>query len=122
MQLIIDFRMHTASGIGTYIKNIVPYLIDNFDIIVLGNSEEIEKYKWSQKVKIIECNAKIYSIKEQFELAKKIPSCDIFWSPHYNVPLLPIRAKKRVVAYIIYLVVISIYSILPKKKSSNAHS
>jgi glycosyltransferase involved in cell wall biosynthesis len=22
-------------------------------------------------------------------------SCDIFWSPHYNIPLAPIRAKKR---------------------------
>ncbi|HLB52717.1 MAG TPA: glycosyltransferase family 1 protein, partial [Chlamydiales bacterium] len=29
-------------------------------------------------------------------LAKAIPSCDLFWSPHYNIPLLPIRAKKRV--------------------------
>jgi len=97
MKIVLDFRMHNASGIGTYIKNIVPYLIDKFEIILLGNSEEIQKYSWSQKIKIIECTAKIYSIKEQFELAKKIPSCDIFWSPHYNIPLLPIKVKRRVV-------------------------
>lgn len=89
--------MHNASGIGTYIKNIVPYLVDICDIILLGNTQEIQKYKWSNKVKIIECNSKIYSIKEQFELFKKVPRCDIFWSPHYNIPLLPIRAKKRMV-------------------------
>jgi len=97
MQLAIDFRMHNASGIGTYIKNIIPFLLNRFDIILLGNNDEIQKYHWSNQVKIVECNAKIYSIKEQFELAQKIPKCDIFCSPHYNVPLLPIRAKKRVV-------------------------
>lgn len=54
MQLIIDFRMHNASGIGTYIKNIVPFLVDIFDITLLGNSVEIQRYSWSSKVKIIE--------------------------------------------------------------------
>jgi len=97
MQLAIDFRMHNASGIGTYIRSIVPYLLDGFKVILLVNSDEIQKYSWSNKVEIIECNARIYSIKEQFELARKIPRCDIFWSPHYNIPLLPIRARKRMV-------------------------
>ena len=40
-KLAIDFRMHNASGIGTYIKNIVPFLIDKFEVILLGNIEEI---------------------------------------------------------------------------------
>ena len=95
--IAIDFRMHNASGIGTYIKNIVPFLINKFEIILLGNENEIKKYTWSNRVKIIECHSGIYSIQEQFELANKIPKCNIFWSPHYNIPLLPIRAKKRIV-------------------------
>ena len=95
--LVIDFRMHKASGIGTYIKNIVPFLINKFEITLLGNSTEINQYNWANKVKIVECNSKIYSIKEQFELFKKILRCDVFWSPHYNIPLLPIKAKKRLV-------------------------
>jgi len=95
--LVVDFRMHNASGIGTYIKNIVPFLLDEFDVILLGNKNEIMKYSWVDKVKIIECNSRIYSIKEQFELFKKIPESDFFWSPHYNIPLLPIRAKRRIV-------------------------
>ncbi len=97
MKVTVDFRMHNASGIGTYIKNIVPLLVQKFDITLLGSAQEILKHEWSNKVKIIECNSNIYSIKEQFELFNKIPKCDVFWSPHYNIPLLPIRAKKRLV-------------------------
>ncbi|WP_175403733.1 glycosyltransferase family 4 protein [Caminibacter mediatlanticus] len=95
--IIIDFRMHNASGIGTYIKNIVPFLLNNFDITLLAKSEELQNYNLKNKVKVIECNSNIYSIKEQFELFKKIPKCDVFWSPHYNIPVLPIKAKKRIV-------------------------
>ena len=62
MFIKIDFRMQNASGIGKYIKNIVPFLIDRFDIILLGNIDEIQKYRWSNKVEIVECNSKIYSL------------------------------------------------------------
>ena len=95
--LAIDVRMWNSSGIGTYIKNIVPFLVDNFNVFLLGNNNEIKNYGFYDKVKVVECNSSIYSIKEQFELFNKIPKCDIFWSPHYNVPLLPIKGKKRVV-------------------------
>lgn len=97
MLLIIDFRMHKASGIGTYIKSLLPFLVENFEIVLLGNRDEIVSYEWSKSVKVIKCECKIYSIKEQLELPLKIPKCDIFWSPHYNIPILPIRAKFRVV-------------------------
>ena len=95
--LAIDVRMWNSSGIGTYIKNIVPLLVDKFDVFLLGNNNEIKNYGFYDKVKVVECNSSIYSIKEQFELFNKIPECDIFWSPHYNVPLLPIKGGKRVV-------------------------
>lgn len=97
MLLVIDFRMHKASGIGTYIKSILPFLVEKFEVILLGSRAEIQDYAWSKGVKILECKSKIYSIKEQLELPLKIPKCDIFWSPHYNIPILPIRAKFRVV-------------------------
>ncbi len=89
--------MHRASGIGTYIRNIVPYLTDKFEITLLVNPREIEVYSFLKKVNIIKCTSRIYTIEEQLELFRKIPSCDIFWSPHYNIPLLPIRAKKKIV-------------------------
>ena len=97
MLLVIDFRMHKASGIGTYVKSILPFLVEKFEVILLGSKAEIRDYAWSKSVKILECKSKIYSIKEQLELPLKIPKCDIFWSPHYNIPILPIMAKFRVV-------------------------
>ncbi len=96
-KLVIDFRMHKASGIGTYVKSLLPFLVEKFEVILLGSRAEIQDYAWSKGVKILECKSKIYSIKEQLELPLKIPKCDIFWSPHYNIPILPIMAKFRVV-------------------------
>ncbi len=96
-KLVIDFRMHKASGIGTYVKSLLPFLVEKFEVILLGSKAEIRDYAWSKSVKILECKSKIYSIKEQLELPLTIPECDIFWSPHYNIPILPIRAKFRVV-------------------------
>ncbi|MGE4497180.1 MAG: glycosyltransferase family 4 protein [Deferribacterales bacterium] len=95
--LSVDFRMCRASGIGTYIRNIVPFLIDSFDITLLGNPEEIKAFPWADRVKIIGTSSPIYSVSEQAELFRKVPECDVFWSPHYNVPLLPVRAGKRLV-------------------------
>jgi len=101
-KLAIDCRMINASGIGSVIKGLLPYFVNSseFKCYLLGNTDEINKFL-SDKVNgdlpiIMELKSKIYSIKEQFELILKIPKCDIFWSPHYNVPILPIRAKKRI--------------------------
>ena len=97
MKLIIDCRMINSSGIGTYIKNLLPFLENYFDLILLGNEKEIEKLNLSKVKDIIQLNSKIYSIKEQLELFNKTPKGDIFWSPHYNIPIFPIKVKKRVV-------------------------
>ena len=95
--LTIDFRMHKAAGIGSYLQNIIPFILDKFKISLLGKTKEIQEYPWGSSVDVIECDSKIYSLKEQWALFIKIPSCDLFWSPHYNVPLLPIKAKKKIV-------------------------
>lgn len=96
-RLVIDFRMHKASGIGTYIKSLLPFFLEKFEVILLGSRAEIREYIWSNGVKVLECESKVYSMNEQFELPLKIPKCDFFWSPHYNIPILPIKAKFRVV-------------------------
>jgi glycosyltransferase involved in cell wall biosynthesis len=96
--LAIDCRMINMSGIGTYLKHILPGVIQSgqFDVICLGY-EELRTFRWFSHVRYIELRSDILSAKEQWELFKKIPSCDIFWSPNWNVPLLPIRAKHRIV-------------------------
>ncbi len=83
--------MLNASGIGSFLKNIIPYLAEEFDLVLLHNEHDVIEYK----AILIPMKSAIYTIGEQWELFRKIPKCDLFWSPHYNIPLLPIRAKKR---------------------------
>jgi glycosyltransferase involved in cell wall biosynthesis len=71
--------MASFSGIGTVIKNLIGPLSSQFHTSLLN------------------ANLPIYSFQEQWLFPKLIPPCDIFWSPHYNIPLRSIRAKKRIV-------------------------
>lgn len=117
MKLVIDIRLINASGIGRYLKNILPDIIEEFSqVVVLGNKEEIAEFEWAEKVEIIEFNAGIYSIKEQFLYPFIIPKCDVFWCPHFNFPIFPIRAGKKVVTIhdVNHLTGISPISILKK--------
>jgi glycosyltransferase involved in cell wall biosynthesis len=93
MKIVVDARMIDSSGIGVYIRNILQFMIDKFmaddlqyKLILLGNKRKIQEY-FGDKIDVIECNSKIYSIREQIELPLKIPNCDLFWSPHYNIPI-----------------------------------
>lgn len=97
LKIAIDARMLNNSGIGTYLQIMIPKLLKNYDLVILGRKDEICKFSWSADVSMIEFNNGIYSIGEQLTAPIKIPSCDIFISPHYNIPILPIRARKRIV-------------------------
>ncbi|MBQ4820095.1 glycosyltransferase family 1 protein [Aquimarina sp. MMG016] len=98
MKLVIDLRLIHNSGIGTYIKNVIPLIISGFgEVLVLGDPVIIKKFEWSKKLEIIPFRYKVYSFKEQLMLPVYIPKCDVFWTPHFNAPLLPIKATKRMV-------------------------
>ncbi|MEF3279926.1 MAG: glycosyltransferase family 4 protein [Elusimicrobiota bacterium] len=97
MKIVIDCRMIASSGIGSYIVNIVPFIINKFKVYLLGDREKIRKFLSVEDEKIIDFNTNIYTLTEQLLYPVKIYSCDIFWSPHYNIPLLPIKAKKLMV-------------------------
>lgn len=103
MHIVIDCRFQTCSGIGRYIREIVSRLIQDanikFSLIVDDtniDSEFMEKCKRTN-VSFIICRAKMYSVREQLEIPWKIPSCDIFWALHYNAPVFPVRAKRKIV-------------------------
>jgi glycosyltransferase involved in cell wall biosynthesis len=87
------------SGIGTYLKNLIPRIGKDprFSLSLIINPDTIKKETWLSSYSLYFSRASIYSLKEQIHLPKVIPSCDLFWSPHFNAPLLPTRAKKRVV-------------------------
>src|SRR3989338_9980792 len=95
-KICIDVRMAFHAGIGTYIRNILPYLkVSNLSIQLLTPLSYVDKWPELHTYDLISTNAPIYSIQEQMELPFKIPACDLYWTPHYNMPLTPIRAKKR---------------------------
>lgn len=106
----IDARMAFSSGIGTYIREIIPLLKHSFRIILLVDKLDRD---WCRGFDQIAFKAPIYSIKEQLLYGVKIPHCDLFWSPHYNVPLFPIRARKRVVT--VHDVCHLVFGSLPKR-------
>jgi glycosyltransferase involved in cell wall biosynthesis len=89
----IDARMIHMSGIGTYISQLLPLIINqlsHIQFLLLGNEEELRRYNWTagNNVSTVDFRVPIYSISEQTELLKKIPKLtDMFWSPHYNIPV-----------------------------------
>lgn len=95
INLCIDARMASFSGIGTYIRELIPYFDrSRFRLVLLVSSLD---QPWCNRFEQILFDFPIYSIAEQIAFPIKIPQCDLFFSPHYNIPLLPIRAKKRTV-------------------------
>lgn len=107
MKITIDCRMwgKNYGGIGRYIQEItfnLLYMKDwSFILIVSDDSVKQDIVKFEQRTDprlyFVLAKSKIFSLSEQFELPRIIPSCDIFWSPYMNVPFSSCKAKYRVV-------------------------
>jgi glycosyltransferase involved in cell wall biosynthesis len=93
-QVTVDVRLVGASGIGTYIRNVLPRIIaarPHWQFHLLGRPEELNQCPWSaaDRVRVIPCDAPVYGLTEQVQLARRIPAqTDVMWSPHYNIPVL----------------------------------
>lgn len=91
--ITIDMRMLNASGIGVYLRNLVPLVIaacPDQRFVLLGNATNLGALiaDTTGHVDIIPCAAAIYSIAEQIQLAKRIPQeTRLLWAPHYNIPV-----------------------------------
>lgn len=102
--IAIDVRWLNASGIGTYLRNIVPGILAAFperNFTLLGNRDEIGEIKMPSgaKVVVVAADSKMYSIAEQLEIPRKIPKeTRLYFSPHYNIPL-GYRGKLLVTVY-----------------------
>lgn len=95
--MCIDVRMALHSGIGTYIRNIIPALSNVFKLKLICHPDLIDGWPFLRQSDLITTSCPIYSVQEQVILPFLVPSCDIFWSPHYNFPWAPLRAKKKIV-------------------------
>jgi glycosyltransferase involved in cell wall biosynthesis len=91
--LTVDLRMYRHSGIGRYLRNLLPRLLPllNADSVrVLCEQQVVGRPKWlqDQRVKLVETGAKVYSVSEQLlSLRGAYNGSDLLWVPHYNAPL-----------------------------------
>ncbi|MBU3619936.1 glycosyltransferase family 1 protein [Polynucleobacter sp. JS-Fieb-80-E5] len=94
--ITIDVRWINSSGIGTYIRHIVPGILKAMpseQFTLIGNPVEIKQFilknlDTTTNIAIAEAHSGMYSIKEQFELLRLIPSSTkLYFSPHYPIPL-----------------------------------
>ena len=92
--LTIDLRWIDASGVGIYIKGIMPGIVEwlgDVSIVGVGDRSRLEEFSWSRadNVRLVDCRAGRYSLAEQIQLPLAIPrGTDLFFSPYYPIPLL----------------------------------
>ena len=82
--------MINSSGIGVYLRGVLPILIKSCNnFILIGNQELLQSYL-SENVKIIDCNVKPFSVKDTFifpsVILKQINKTDTYFTPFFNVP------------------------------------
>lgn len=102
MKIGFDARMLNETGVGRYIRNILPLLIqsnskNSWVIYVQKQNENQLKKLISQRsnVKIITFNPRWHSFSEQILLPFKIykEKLDIFHTPYINVPVFYFKKK-----------------------------
>lgn len=92
--LCIDLRWIDCSGVGVYIKGLLPGIIERLKhvtILGLGDRSRLSDFEWSraENVRLLDCKAARYSLVEQIQLPYAIPrGVDLFFSPYYTIPLL----------------------------------
>lgn len=89
MKIAIDCRMLNSGGVGTYLESLLPFFVNKFDCLLFGKIELLQKLNL-QKVELYNCNISCFSIKELLTfdkpLLQKINSCDVYYSPYFNIP------------------------------------
>jgi glycosyltransferase involved in cell wall biosynthesis len=89
--LAVDARMLHQSGIGTYLRNLLPRLaarLPEHRFVLLGREEETREMAARMGAATVECAAPIYSVQEQWALPRAVPvDAALLWLPHYPVPL-----------------------------------
>ncbi len=94
--ICIDARLLFAPGIGTYLKNLFRHFSNTpWKWYALVHPQDAQLLLAYPYITPLYFSPPIYSLREQLAYPYQIPSVDLFWSVHYNVPILPIRPCKR---------------------------
>jgi glycosyltransferase involved in cell wall biosynthesis len=89
----VDARMLLATGIGTYLRALLPRVIERLPaarFCLLGDPAALERegLGGDARVALRAATAGIYSPREQAELFWRTPrDTRVFWAPHVNAPL-----------------------------------
>jgi len=92
MKILLDCRhINSSGGIGVYFRGLFPFFLASGDsIVILGNKNILRQSARNNVVKIVHCKIKPFSLRDTFAFPKsilrKINSCDIYYSPYFNVP------------------------------------
>jgi glycosyltransferase involved in cell wall biosynthesis len=92
--LTIDLRWIDNSGIGTYLKAVVPGLVaelDGVNFVLLGDAARLRELPWTaqDRVEIRNVTADHYSLSEQWTIPWSIPRrSSLYFATSYNIPLL----------------------------------
>lgn len=88
-RLSIDARW-LEGGIGTYTRQLLAGLaeIENeFDVHAIVRRRDADVIsKWCGQVTVVE--TRIYTLREQLDIARAARGCDLLHVPHYNAPLM----------------------------------
>lgn len=96
--IAVDCRMLGMSGIGVYLKNLVPEVLRRLPhcrFRLIGDVQKIAALPLPAlgsgaregAVDIRSCHARIYSVQEQALMPLTARGADLLWVPHYNIPL-----------------------------------
>lgn len=88
MKIAIDCRMINCTGIGTFLRGILPHFISILNVtwVLIGREKELIQYM-SSNVELIHCDISIFSLSELFLFpTKRLNCCDAFFTPNYNIP------------------------------------
>jgi glycosyltransferase involved in cell wall biosynthesis len=93
IRVAMDARMIRSSGIGTYIRGLLPGLVrarPDWQFTALGSRRDFDDLGWGTlaNLRMVEMTSPIYTVRQQFELARRSGVNDLFWSPHYDAALM----------------------------------
>ncbi len=85
------------SGVGVHLAALLERLVarGEFAFHLVGDPERLAPFL-GPRARPVPCRIPVYSTRELL-LPLAAPPADVFWSPHFNTPLLPVRARRRVV-------------------------
>lgn len=89
MKLAIDCRQFGASGIGTFIENVVSYIVERSEnqYVLIGEPSKLSSYAKKENCLIVPCVHPPFTWKELFMFpTKEINRCDAFYTPNFNIP------------------------------------